>query len=52
MRQQNTSWPGRMRQAARWGPRRAAFGWREASRAEFVARLIAAVRLVLAGLAS
>ena len=26
MRQQNTSWPGRVRQAARWGPRRAAFG--------------------------
>jgi K+-sensing histidine kinase KdpD len=25
-RQQNTSWPGRVRQAARWGPRRAAFG--------------------------
>jgi two-component system sensor histidine kinase KdpD len=26
MRQQNTSWPGRVRQAARRGPRRAAFG--------------------------
>ena len=25
-RQQNTSWPGRVRQAARWGPRGAAFG--------------------------
>jgi K+-sensing histidine kinase KdpD len=26
MGQQNTSWPGRVRQAARWDPRRAAFG--------------------------
>jgi hypothetical protein len=31
MIQQNTSWPGRMRQAARWGPRRAAFGERASS---------------------
>ena len=29
MTQQDTSWPGRMRQAARWGPRRAAWGHRE-----------------------
>jgi K+-sensing histidine kinase KdpD len=28
MRQQNTSWPGRVRQAARWGSGRAAFGER------------------------
>ena len=48
MRQQNTSWPGRVWQAARWGPRRAAFGeGRHPGRS--LARLIAAVRLVLAG---
>jgi two-component system sensor histidine kinase KdpD len=32
IRQQNTSWPGRVRQAARWGPWRAVFGFLARSR--------------------